>query len=284
MGIAGAVLLGVIADRWFYDEWVFTPWHYLDLNIIQDKVSNFGLSPWYQYFVDLLTYGIPPFSLILLLFSLLYPILFPKSPVAWAVLPFVLLHVAVGHKEARFLFPAVAFLPWMVVAVAANLPQRLAWTAWFVKPFLVRLFWVLNGMALAIVVFKPAEANMGLYKYLYRNYAGSSTLMLGLNDIPYEHENLQVRFFRDSQWVRQRLDQDSLFQPEGYENVLVIVNHALPYDSLKFTSLVDEESSISPLYQDIPGWLALFDYKGWYSRSDKWHVYRYDGKQLSEQE
>jgi len=274
-GISLAVLVGVVADRWFYDDWVFTPWHYLDLNILQDKVSNFGVSPWYQYFLDLISFGIPPFSILLLLFGLLYPVLFPKSPVAWGVIPFVLLHVAVGHKEARFLFPAIAFLPWMVVAVAAKLPERFNWTKYLVKPIWVKLFWGLNVIALAVVVFKPAESNMILYKYLYRNYEGSSTLILGLNDIPYEHENLQVRFFRDSNWVRQRLDQDSLFYPETYENVLVIVNHSLPYDTTKLATLVDEENRISPLYRDMPGWLALFEYKGWYSRSDKWHVYQY---------
>jgi len=274
-GIVLAVLIGVAADRWFYAEWVFTPWHYLDLNIIQDKVSNFGVSPWYQYFVDFLSYGVPPFSIVLLFFGLLYPVLFPKSPVGWAVFPFVLLHIVVGHKEARFLFPALAFLPWMVVAVAARLPERFSWTKWLVQPFLVRLFWGLNGIALAVIVFKPAEANMGLYKYLYRNYAGNKTLLLGLNDIPYEHENLQVRFFRDPLWTRQRLDQNSIVHPEGYADVLVVVNHALPYDSSRLAALVGEENSFSPLYRDRPGWLALLEYKGWYRRSDKWHVYQY---------
>lgn len=274
-GISLAILLGVVADRWFYGEWVFTPWHYLDLNILQDRVSGFGVSPWYQYFVDLLLYGIPPFSIVLLLFGLLYPIIFPKSPVAWAVIPFVLLHVAVGHKEARFLFPAVAFLPWMVVAVAAHFPPRFGWMSWLVKPLWVRLFWIFNAFALTIIVFKPAESNMVLYKYLYRNYVGSSTLLLGLNDIPYEHENLQVRFFRDSNWVRQRLDKDSLFHPETYENVLVIVNHSLPYDTAQLATLVNEDNRISPLYRDMPAWLMLLEYKDWYRRSDKWHVYLY---------
>lgn len=274
-GISLAILLGVVADRWFYDEWVFTPWHYLDLNIIQDKVSNFGVSPWYQYFVDLLLYGIPPFSIVLLLFGLLYPIFFPKSPVAWAVIPFVLLHIAVGHKEARFLFPAVAFLPWMAVAVAAKLPERFSGTKWLVKPIWARLFWGFNAVALAIIVFKPAEANMGLYKYLYHNYAGSKTLILGLNDIPYEHENLQVRFFRDTLWTRQRLDIDSTINSADYKNTLVTVNHALPYDSAKLVALVGEEARISPLYRDMPAWMMLLEYKGWYRRSDKWHVYQY---------
>lgn len=274
-GIMLALLLGVVLDRWFYEAWVFTPWNYLDLNILQDRVSGFGVSPWYQYFVDLLAYGLPPFSLILLLFGLLYPILFPKSPVAWSVMPFVLLHIAVGHKEARFLFPALAFLPWMVIAVADKLPQRFSWTKGFTKPIWVRLFWFLNVIALVITVFKPAEANMTLYKYLYRNYVGSSTLIIGLNDIPHEHENLQVRFFRDSLWVRQRLDEDSLIKPDTFENVLVIVNQALPYDSSKLAALVSEENRFSPLYRDMPAWLALLEYKDWYRRSDKWHVYLY---------
>ncbi len=274
-GIGVALLLGMVTDRWFYGEWTFTPWHYLDLNILQDRASGFGVSPWYQYFLDFLGFGLPPFSLILLLLVLVYPFLYPKSAVSWSVVPFVLLHVVVGHKEARFLFPAVAFVPWMAIAAIGPLRDRWKWTSWLTNSRWAKAFVWVNSLALLIVLLKPAEANMGLYKYLYRNYAGTNTLMLGLNDIPYEHENLQVRFFRDTLWTRQRLDQDPDIDTTGFERTLVIVNKSLPFDRQLLERLVGENERISPLYRDMPGWLSLLEYKGWYSRSNKWQVYRY---------
>lgn len=268
-GIVTAVAMGAVVDRWFYNEWVFTPWHYLDLNILQDRVSNFGVSPWYYYFTEFLAFGVPPFSVVLLVLVLLYPIFYPKSSVSWSVLPFVALHIAVGHKEARFLFPALAFVPWMVVASIPPLLERWPKLAPVFGKTSRGLFVVGNTLALMVILFKPAEANMQLYRWLHSHYAGQKVLLLGLNDIPYEHENLQVKFYRDTLWHRQRFELDSMLPSTPFEERLLVVNHALTFDSTKFKRLAGEE-----LYRDMPAALAQLEYNGWYRRSDKWHVYR----------
>lgn len=268
-GILLSIGLGVLADRWFYGEWVFTPWHYLDLNILQDRVSGFGTSPWYQYLLDFLAFAIPPFSVILLILFFLSLYYFPRHLINWAIWPFVLLHVLVGHKEARFLFPVLAFVPYLVVAATVPLQNRFAS---IFSNKVVKTFAVLNGLALLITLFKPAEANMKLYRWLYDEYAQQKILIVGVNDLPYEHENLQVKFFRSPEWTRIRYRADSSIQYSDYSEKLLVVNQAIAYDPAIFKQLVGEKPE--RLYRDMPAWLAAFEFKDWYRRSNKWHVYR----------
>ena len=45
-GILAAAGLGVLIDRWYYDEWVLTSWNYFQQNILFHKAADFGISPW----------------------------------------------------------------------------------------------------------------------------------------------------------------------------------------------------------------------------------------------
>lgn len=269
LGIVVAIGTGVLADRWFYGEWVFTPWHYLDLNILQDRVSGFGTSPWYQYFLDFIAFVVPPISLGMLALLLAGIYFFPRHLINWAIWPFILLHIVVGHKEARFLFPVLAFVPYVVVAATVPLQKRFA--PLFGSKVIKTFAW-LNGLALLIVLFKPAEANMKLYRWMYDNYSQKQLLMVGLNDLPYEHENLQVKFFRATGWTRMRFQADSLPVLNDFSDKLVVVNQAIAYDTVVFKQLTGENPEL--LYRDMPAWLAAFEFKDWYRRSNKWHVYR----------
>ena len=106
------LLVGLVVDRWFYGNWVLTPWNYFKVNVLDNKAAEFGLSPWWQYLKwwwELPQYWVSiPFSIALLLgffnrkFRLISIVFFS----------FLLIHSTVGHKEARFLFPmAILLLP-----------------------------------------------------------------------------------------------------------------------------------------------------------------------------
>jgi phosphatidylinositol glycan class B len=109
LGGLAAVALGVLLDWWFYGDWVLAPWNYVHANLIEGKAASFGTLPWWGYFKLLVE---PPrwfFGALILLTFLGYFVLFPKSILTWASVPFLLVHMAIGHKELRFLLPLVNF-------------------------------------------------------------------------------------------------------------------------------------------------------------------------------
>jgi phosphatidylinositol glycan class B len=112
-GFSIIVMLGVFIDHWFYSEWVFTPWEYFwtffKNDVLNNKTSNFGESPW-DYYFDQLFHLPTKFIGTLIFISLAATLVFKrKSVFIWMFLTFLILHMLISHKEERFLFP-IAFL------------------------------------------------------------------------------------------------------------------------------------------------------------------------------
>jgi phosphatidylinositol glycan class B len=115
-------------DSWLYGDLVLTPFRYFKSNILEGVASNFGVSPWYGYFVEFnstfraITGGLSFISMAALIWKK------PKSILAWIFWAFVIGHSLVAHKEERFLFPVLMLAPmsWAYgVEVLGNFLQRL---------------------------------------------------------------------------------------------------------------------------------------------------------------
>jgi len=73
---------------------------------VQGGASGFGVSPWWSYVP--LGFSTQGFLFpILLVATLIFWVKRPAHVLTWSTVPFVLIHLLVGHKEARFLFPMV---------------------------------------------------------------------------------------------------------------------------------------------------------------------------------
>ena len=98
-------------DSWLYGDFVLTPYRYFKSNILEGVASNFGVSPWYGYFVEFnstfraITGSLSFISMGALLWKR------PKSILAWIFWAFVIGHSLVAHKEERFLFPVLMLAP-----------------------------------------------------------------------------------------------------------------------------------------------------------------------------
>jgi GPI mannosyltransferase 3 len=103
-------------DRWFYGDWAIAPWNYFKVNIIEGKVSEFGINPWWYYFKEIFFKAIPPFSIFIIINTIVFWIYYSKHVVTWMTVPFILVHSIIGHKDIRFLFPMVNILPFVLVA------------------------------------------------------------------------------------------------------------------------------------------------------------------------
>ncbi len=106
------VAIGTLLDRWGYGNWVFTPYLYYKVNIVQNVAASFNPYPWYQYLIWILQL-LPMISLPLLYGMIRFSMRERLNLFAWFAFSFFFLHWFITNKEYRFLFPILNFAPLM---------------------------------------------------------------------------------------------------------------------------------------------------------------------------
>ncbi len=266
--ISGVLLIsffGVLIDRWFYGEWTLTIWNYIDLNLIQDKVSSFGVEPWWWYFEKFFLQGIPPLSLLFIIGTFIFLIFKPKSPITWSIIPFLLIHFVIGHKELRFLFPIVYFLP-VILIEALNFIQERYMKNLSSKKYikvLMKLCLVINFVLLMITFFKPPDPHVSLYKKIYNSYK-EPTVLNCIAQNPY-HRVLDIHFYkRKNLTIREIQSLNEVSHLSDTTNLIAFTNKNKPKGFSCDNKLI---------YSSIPQWLLEFDFNSWQKRINIWYVY-----------
>ena len=158
----GIAMLGVglLCDRWLYGEWCFTPINYLRENILNSHMATFGIEPWYYYFGAILGEGGALFGLLVLIATLSFFIHRPRHILTWTLVPFLIVHLIIGHKELRFLFPLLFFAPYLLVVWLRRLPSGW-WTQRGVR-ILLGVLGVANILLMVYALCFP-DPNMRFY-------------------------------------------------------------------------------------------------------------------------
>jgi phosphatidylinositol glycan class B len=171
------VLAGVLVDYWGYGIWQFTPWLYFKVNILDGVAGGtYGTQPLLAYFWLLPAQFFALITLVLMAAMIVMWVRNPRHALSWVTLPFFVLNMVVGHKEARFLFPlALVSTAFPVLAFA---PRLARW-----KPFASRIWsWrnsiaaktitVLSLLLMAFLAVYPFgfRPHMPMARYLYRNF------------------------------------------------------------------------------------------------------------------
>ncbi|MEI6683539.1 MAG: hypothetical protein WCO44_12960 [Bacteroidota bacterium] len=201
--LAGFLLMvagGTLVDSWFYGSWVFTPWRYFKVNFLEGVADTFGTAPWYYYFYYVFRFAFFPFGIIIILSFFILVLKKPASLLVWVILPFVVIHSCIPHKELRFLFPLVNLVPLMVFLAFQELPVNLRRGNILKMAYvlLVALFLV-NVAALATASLKPADIGRIRITRLIHGIADPGRYLLitfgGSN--PYQPWGLLARFYRE---------------------------------------------------------------------------------------
>lgn len=174
-----AVAVGCLADRWGYGQFAFPPLGYIDVNLVKGVAEHqFGREPVFAYVYLLpaqIFFGI---TLVLMAGMILMWLRNPRHAVSWATLPFVLAHMAIAHKEARFLFPlAILATSFPVLGFSPRLPL---WRETFTRVWQWRRSWAaklvtgISVLAMAYFALYPfgVRPHMPMAKYLYRQNPG----------------------------------------------------------------------------------------------------------------
>ena len=178
------IAFGSFLDFLFYNELIFTPLNYLKLNLIEGKAASFGTDPWWFYIANSLLITIPPISVVLMIFFILGLGKLKNDIFTWALIPFVLVHFFIGHKEMRFLFPmsylfifiaAYGFIEHFKLRPIKRLQRR-------VLNFSIGL----NILLLLLMMFKPANEMLPAYKYLYSHAEEGKSRLISRNTETYK--------------------------------------------------------------------------------------------------
>lgn len=261
-----ALGLGALSDYWFYEEWTFSPWNYFYENILADKASNFGEMPWYWYFGRFFAQGIPPFSLLVILACLLFFIKQRKSVITWVIVPFLLAHFAISHKELRFLFPIVIFIPFILVkSYEIGLDLKKSIIRHRITKTLFQLSLLANFIFLAIVCFRPADPQISLYQSIYSHYDQPSTLYYFNDKNPY-HRILEINYYKRENLKLVQIQSIDEISPNPTVNQLVVFGG-------KNKANEDFKIKHELIYSSFPKWTKTFNFNNWQERTKVWNVY-----------
>ncbi|MEY4965386.1 MAG: hypothetical protein RL274_969 [Pseudomonadota bacterium] len=178
-GGLAALALGALANRWGYGAWVFPPWDYFQVNIVQGVAAkSFGREPVFAYLYLLPAQLFFAITLVLMAGMTAMWLRNPRHVLTWATIPFVLLHMVVAHKEARFLFPlAILATAFPVLGFSPRLPR---WQGIFTRVWNWRNSIAAKAMAVLSVAgmiyfaLYPfgVRPHMPMAQYLYRHVTG----------------------------------------------------------------------------------------------------------------
>jgi phosphatidylinositol glycan class B len=245
-----ALAIGAIADHWGYGVWVFPPLGYVDVNLVQGVAAHqFGREPLFAYLYLLPAQIFFAITLVLMAGMVAMWLRNARHVVTWATLPFVLAHLLIAHKEARFLFPlAILATAFPVLGFSPLLPR---WHGTF-----ERLWSWRNGLAakavttisvLAMIYFAlypfGVRPHMPMAQYLYRHWPGPVYSL----DAPFQSYPL----YRPAGFKSERLDTARLAALLDGGPVYLISDKPVP-------PTLPPEIHTTLLYSEFP--LARFGY------------------------
>jgi phosphatidylinositol glycan class B len=239
------ISIGALVDYWGYGSWSLTPYNYFFQNLVEDKASNFGTSPFYYYFTKPLLKGIPPISLFVGYFGLIGLWRRRTASLSWAIVCFVIVHSLIPHKEVRFL--NFTYILFAVYAAIEFLTYRYS-----MKKLLVT-FLVLNLLVMAKTSTFPAHSRISLYKEVFdKKYTSLYTPPKAAQfrfTMPF-YMNRNIKTIEISQAIK---DSQSSY------NLLTST-----YDEYKEYS---ENVHCKTQYSQYPSWIESLNYFGWLKRS-----------------
>lgn len=265
-----ALMIGALVDKWLYNQWTISWWNYLDLNFFQNRASQFGENPFYFYLTESLLLLVPPFSILVLCAIVGFWIMFKKHVITWITLPFILLHFFVAHKELRFLFPAINFLPVIFALFFEKINEIKRWH-FFAKSLSNKKFgsvvFIINYMLLVFFVIKPADETTVDMKTIYELTDNKPALIIYEDLNPYNAITELNYFKRDN---IKSVHVDSL-SSDAIKNKTLFYYYENTYQP---SLMVKNNIVFTKVYSKYPEWFKYLNFNGWLDRSGRFSIYK----------
>ena len=199
---------------------MFPPLGYVDVNLVQGVAAHqFGREPVFAYLYLLPAQVFFAITLVLMAGMVMMWLRNGRHAVTWTTVPFVLAHVAIAHKEARFFFPLVILATaFPVLGFSPRLPL---WRESFTHAWQWRRSWAakittgISLLAMAYFALYPfgVRPHMSMARYLYRHDPGPITSFAApFQSYPmYRPQAFQSIQLKDSAQLRALLDKGPVF-------------------------------------------------------------------------
>ena len=205
LGALIALILGALADWWGYGIPSFPFYSYLYQNFVLGRAKDFGTSPFYGYLYLPLANPFAPMILFLLVATLVAWVRRGRNVLTWASAPYVVLLSITAHKEVRFLYPLIPFLPFFIVfAIAAEPPLGARFASvlrWFASGRSLQFGYLINICGFASIILVPLYADFSTYRMIEaESYAREGPLVVAVvhrpGRMPYLSAKLRTPFIK----------------------------------------------------------------------------------------
>jgi phosphatidylinositol glycan class B len=226
------------------------------VNLVHGKAAGFGTSPWWTVLVYFAVALIPPYSLLFLALFASVCWYGRRELLVWTVLPFVLLHTAIGHKEPRFFIPALYFIGPLLASSIQTLPPRLnaamlAWEQTLMGRAGVISLCAVNLALLCATIVMPSNDTYRLDRWLW-NASRRGDVTLYALDPPYQTpDSITNTFYRSQNVIVVPVERvEQLSAAAGQGSALVY------YQGIEPPGLVTSVGTCPPILRTFPVWLG----------------------------
>ncbi len=197
--IGGAItfMIGVVIDSLFYEEFTVAGYNYFKVNLLDNKVEKFGVSKWYQYVIDPYNRNYYILGTWLLASYVGMLVFLRRHWITWVLIPFLLVHQLIGHKELRFLFPIVFVLPFIFTMLVQKLVE-LGKKTTLIKRIALALFLLPNSIYLFYTMTSSEVPGIAVRKLFYDNYTDSDIIIFYYKSHPFYTSNTNPRFYQQN--------------------------------------------------------------------------------------
>ena len=255
-------IIGVSLDSWFYKTYTLAPYNYFYQNIVLNKASNFGTEPWWYYFKSAFEKGIPPMSILYICATIYFIFKNPRNPFTWAILPFILIHFIIGHKELRFLFPIFYLLPYILIKSTdyfiEKKQMKIDEKSYLQKA--MKFMIIMNFIVFSIVIFRPMTTKIYLFTFIYSHYNNSAP-MYYTDTNPFE----TIAFYKRKtlELIKMEGKLENGFSKKYLGSYIITTpekKHLFKHKTL--------------LYQTYPTWMNVFNIGNWIGKSEQYLIYK----------
>jgi phosphatidylinositol glycan class B len=246
---------GFFIDWWFYNQPVAAFINYYVSNIINDVASDYGTSPWYYYFLESTQKTIIPIGLII--WTGLFIGFNKNNFINWVIVPFLIIHLLTPHKELRFLFPIVNFIPLAIILSLQQwiMPSNLSQKNWvyYLRVTTLLLLIITNLLALLLTVFSPADkfGRMNITQSIHCLFKNQKVILWAI-DVrnPYKPIAVNQRFYLDDNVEVMPLDFTQKNLTEDAINLILVKTKEIKYYTYFF-----ERYRLKKIKDGIPLWI-----------------------------
>jgi len=263
-----SIAICLYIDYWFYGEFELTALNYFKSNIVDNKAANWGTNPWWFYFLTYFQGAVPPLSIFLAIAFFIGLFKNPKNIFLWCMIPFLVVHFMIGHKEIRFLFPMTFGF---IYLVSLGLEFLIDLPKWKIPiKFIFPLTVLLNSIILLIVIFTATESSVKYYQYMYKIAKEKEVVILCKEKHFYDYVGLTTNIYKSP-------NIQSLVVKNDHE-----VSQYLDSTKIKTVYILERSFASPPVHQNyqtntayciFPPWIIHFNFNNWMKRSRIWKIF-----------